>query len=688
MAVQQKPRRGRQPDSIEAARERSVDTSGDESGQQIQFEEGFTGKVMIGTLFVCLIMLPGSIYLGLLAGQGLGAAAQWVTIVLFAEIARRSFLPLKRQEIYCLFYMAGSLTATGFGRLDGISGGPFGAFIGIQYIMQSPAMINVVHLLPAWVGPQPGSPAYTHRSLLDAAWAIPIVVLLFQQIFDRMKWMGLGYLLFRVTSDVERLPFPFASIAASGATALAEASTKEDSWRWQVFSTGTIVGLVFGFFYLAVPIFTGVTIGKPLSILPIPFFDLTPNTERILPTSLTGYNPDLGQLLLGFILPYSIVLGGFLSSVGAQIVANPIMYAYGQNHLGPDGLNGIFPHWVHGSPTIQTKASIDFDFWMSFGIGTQLAIAVLGIVSVLIMVSKGRGAERNAERGSLGKVPEGRGDFPWQAALGAWLLATLGYVWLNHWLVPAFPIAIVIFYGLIWTPLNSYVSARLIGLTGQGVNFPFLNQAVVLRSGYHQPDIWFAPLPLNDYGPQAQKFREIELTGTKFTSILKLEAFMLPLILLFSFVYWGFLWHTNDIPSSQFPYAQKFWPLSVIQLSIWTQINSGSGATWAIHAIKPPVIGIGAVFAGAMYGATLLFKWPLLFFYGFIGGIGNLPHNTIPTMIGALFGRYYFAKRFGLERWQLYTPVLLAGFACGTGLIGMAAIALALIAKTVNYLPF
>ena len=86
---------------------------------------------------------------------------------------------------------------------------------------------------------------------------------------------------------------------------------------------------------------------------------------------------------------------------------------------------------------------------------------------------------------------------------------------------------------------------------------------------------------LNDYGPQAQRFREIELTGTKFTSILKLEAFMLPLILLFSFVYWGFLWHTNDIPSSQFPYAQKFWPLSVIQLSIWTQINSGNGATWA-----------------------------------------------------------------------------------------------------------
>jgi len=686
-SLQQKNKRGA-PGDIEAARERAEDTSGDEGGQQIQFENGFTGKVVVGALFVCLIMLPGAIYLGLVAGQGLGAAAQWVTIVLFSEIARRSFLPLKRQEIYCLFYMAGALAGSGFGALPGISGGPFGTFIATQYIMQSPAMANVVPFLPHWIGPQPGSPAYQHRSLLDAAWLIPIIILIAGQVFDRMKWMGLGYLLFRVTSDVERLPFPFAPIAASGATALAEASTKEDSWRWQVFSTGTIVGLIFGFFYLAIPIFTGVALGHPVTILPIPFADLTPNTERILPTALTGYNPDLGLVLLGFILPYSIVLGGFISSIGAQIVTNPLMYLYGKAHPSANGLNGIFPHWISGSPTIQTKVSIDFDFWMSFGIGTQLAIAVLGIGAVLITVLRSRGTEQRAQRGSLGKLPEGRGDFPWQAAAGAWFAATLGYVFLNHLLVPGFPILIVVFYGLIWTPLNSYVSARLIGLTGQGISFPFLREAAVLRSGYTKPDIWFAPLPLNDYGGQAQKFREIELTGTKFTSILYLELFMLPLILITSFLYWGFLWHTNDIPSSQFPYAQKFWPLSVIQLSIWTQINSGNGASWALHAIKAPVIGIGAAAALALYGATMLFKWPVMFFYGFIGGIGNLPHNTIPTMIGALLGRYYFSKRFGLERWQLYTPVLLAGFACGTGLIGMSAIALALIGKTVNYLPF
>jgi hypothetical protein len=687
-SLEENPKR-RPLNDIEAARERVEDESGDEGGaQQIQFENGFTGKVMVGTIFVCLIMLPGAIYLGLVAGQSLGAAAQWVTIVLFSEIARRSFLPLKRQEIYCLYYMAGALAYTGFGAggLPGISGGPFGNWIALQYLMQSPALAPIVHQLPHWIGPQPGSRAYTQRTFIDSAWTVPLIILLLGQLFDRMKWMGLGYLLFRLTSDVERLPFPFAPIAASGATALAEASSKEESWRWRVFSTGTIIGLVFGFFYLAIPIFTGVVFSKPVSLLPIPFIDLTPSTERALPTALVGYNPDLGALMFGFILPFPIVLGGFLSSVIAQIGLNPILYHIGQLHPN-HGLNSIFPHWIPGSPTIQTQTALNFDFWLSFGIGTNIAIAVIGLAVIFRTLGRGKNQEQKARRGTFAPPP-GRGDFPWPMALGAWFTASIGYVVLCHWLVPDFPFTWVIFFALVWTPLNSYISARMVGLTGQPVTFPYLNQGAVLASHYTRPDIWFAPLPLNDYGPQAQRFREIELTGTKFTSILKLELFMFPLILIASFVYWGFLWKTTDIPSPQFPFAQKLWPQSAVMFSIFTQINAPGGASWAKHAFHTNYMAMGGGFALIFYLLTLIFKWPLLFFYGFIGGIQNLPANAIPTFLGAMLGRLYFARRLGVERWQLYTPVLLAGFACGTGLIGMAAIALALIAKTVNYLPF
>ena len=52
-------------------------------------------------------------------------------------------------------------------------------------------------------------------------------------------------------------------------------------------------------------------------------------------------------------------------------------------------------------------------------------------------------------------------------------------------------------------------------------------------------------------------------------------------------------------------------------------------------------------------------------------------------MIGA-FGALFLEKRFGVERWRQYGPVLLAGGACGMGLIGMSAVAIALIS---NQLP-
>ena len=42
-----------------------------------EFAEGFTLKTVLGALFLSVIMLPGSIYLGLMMGQSMGPAGQW-----------------------------------------------------------------------------------------------------------------------------------------------------------------------------------------------------------------------------------------------------------------------------------------------------------------------------------------------------------------------------------------------------------------------------------------------------------------------------------------------------------------------------------------------------------------------------------------------------------------------------------
>ena len=64
------------------------------------FEEGFRWSSLLGAIFVALLMVPGAIYMGLLAGVGIGGAAQWVTVILFIEVARRAHKHLGKSEIF------------------------------------------------------------------------------------------------------------------------------------------------------------------------------------------------------------------------------------------------------------------------------------------------------------------------------------------------------------------------------------------------------------------------------------------------------------------------------------------------------------------------------------------------------------------------------------------------------------
>jgi hypothetical protein len=211
-----------------------------------------------------------------------------------------------------------------------------------------------------------------------------------------------------------------------------------------------------------------------------------------------------------------------------------------------------------------------------------------------------------------------------------------------------------------------------------------------MKSGYHGIDLWFMPFPMNDVGWAAQRFREVELTGTKFTSIIKAEIWMLPILLLASFIFWAFFWHTSAIPSSQFPYANMFWPLNVTYRVLWMSatVEGGGAVKQFLGAIRASVIIPSAIGGLLFYGALTAARVPVLFFYGFVGGVGQFVHGALSNMIGAVLGRYYFSKRFGIEEWHRYAPVLLAGFSCGMGLIAMVAIALGLITKSVNFLPF
>ena len=649
----------------------------DAQDQPIDFQEGFNVKTVIGIFFLGLFMIPGSIYLNLIAGQSLGPAAEWTTIILFIEVARRSFTTLRRQEIYMLYYVAASLTA-GVGLA--LSGGPFAQLIWVQYFLQSSGAkaFGIDDQIPSWIAPPADSIAIIERSLFHPDWLIPILLITVLHIFNRASAFTLGYGLFRITSDIERLPFPLAAIQAEGATALAESSAGKESWRWRSFSIGAMMGLVFGAFYIGVPAITGALLSEPITLIPIPFVDLTRNTESILPSVAVAIELGLGPILTGFVLPYWIVIGSAIGAILTMIL-NPILYDFGILHT-----------WSPGMDTIQTTLVNDIDFWMSVRIGTAFSVALLGGWSIWTSLRKrSKKAKIPGKRGSM-KLPTGRGDFPLTVIFGAFVLLTVGYIVLSWRLVPGFPILFFVLYGFIYTPLSSYASARLRAITGADLQFPLIKEATFILSGYKGIDIWFAPIPVFNYGGQAQAFREIELTGTRFSSVLKAELLMIPVLLFCSLLFWHFIWGLAPIPSQAYPYAQKFWQQQATMQALWYSSTAGAGFenSYLLEALKVPYMVSGAVFGVAAYAILAVFNMPVMLIFGMIASVGTVPHAVFPQLFGALPGRYYMEKKFGRQKWHRYTPVLAAGYACGTGLVGMATVAVALISKTVSPLVY
>ena len=781
-----------------------------------EFEDGFTLKAILGVFFVAFIMVPGNMYLSLMIGGSLGAAAEWVTIILFAEITKRSFTTLKRQEVYLLFYVAASLISAETGAFEGL--------LYNQYLVQSPAakQFGITKLIPTWVAPPPDSQAIIERTFLHRDWFMPIVLLVAGMLISRVSWFTMSYALFRLNSDYERLPFPFAPVNAQGATALAETTEGTETWRWRVFSAGAMIGLVFGAIYVALPAISGALLTEPIQLIPIPFVDFTQVTGNFIPATPLGFTAHLGPVFAGLVVPFWGVIGTFIG-VCVAAVANPILYTY----TPPWRDEPYLLLWRQGMGTIDTFFVNNVDFWMSFGIGTTIAIALIGVFQVVQGVRRSRSASAESGDRRSFEVPKGRGDFPIWIALVLYGVATTALIGIAAWLLPGFSqfIWFFLFFGFVFTPFQSFVNARLVGLVGQTVEIPFVREATIILSGYRGVDIWFIPFPIGNYGAQTQKFREIELTGTKFTSIMRAEIFMVPIILFTSFLYGSYIWKLAPIPSASYPYAQLIWRLRAYQQCLfitgtmkselnvtsqeadWTPANlieeewwywrtrlvdtawldsdgeygkvgpwsetsvfytyfdSGepdiaadrflrdavdpnaeiqgglpslshispimdqvarsprpnlrvkaeefipagwhyyfevdtdplftsswiqrsTDEPWLFRALKPEVIAIGAGFGLVSFTVLSVLGLPILLIFGFVRSLTVLPHFIVTEIVGALLARYYFWNKYGKKEWRQYAPILAVGFACGMALMGMAAVGVALIQKSVSVLLF
>ena len=637
------------------------------------FDEGLTLASFLGTLFVALVMVPGALYMELVAGAGIGGAAQWVTVLLFVEVAKRANAKLNRAQLFILFYMAGMVMSTNVWNTP----------LFTQFLVRSDAAVStgVANDIPHWVAP-PNLDSLP-RTFLAKAWLPFIGLMLFREIMGRLSSAILGYGLFRVTSDVEDLPFPMAPVGAQGIVAIADqvdgsARTSGASVRWRMFCVGCGVGMVFGLVYMALPTITGAFFSRPLQIFQIPFADFTPYTQKFLPAVATGYSFDLGNVILGMTLPFWSMVGSFVGLI-FTFVMNPILY-----------LTGHMSTWNEGDTTVVTLFANNVDFYFSFQIGISLAIAVFGIWIAFRTMRKGRGNASSRRRAEEVKAhAAARGHIPDALVLATYAFACTAYILMCGWLIDWHRgvMVVLLFFAFLYTPLISYVTARLEGLAGQVIEIPFITEISFILSGYTGAKIWFLPIPKANYGVQVVSYKQAELLGCKFGSVWKAQLLLFPIIILSSLFFSSFIWSLAEIPSAVYPYTEKIWDLTAkntclvysATLGEYSQFSEALG--WGRF-----LAGFGS--AGAVMGLLGWFGAPTMLFFGVVRGLGQTaPHTVVPNFLGALIGKFYFERRYKRE-WRKMIPVVSSGFFVGTGLISILSVGFVFLAKAVSTVAY
>jgi hypothetical protein len=207
--------------------------------------------------------------------------------------------------------------------------------------------------------------------------------------------------------------------------------------------------------------------------------------------------------------------------------------------------------------TVDTVFANNFDFYMSFGIGLGLAIAVVGIWTVVRSFMDPEASKYRGTLKDLFNPPAGRGDFNFWISIGIYVVSTVAYIFLCIWLVPGFPWLFFVAYGFLYTPIVSYITARMEGIAGQFVSLPLVREASFIAGarffGYQGIEIWYAPIPIHNYGKATVDFREIELTGTSIRGIIKAEIVVFPVVMIASLLFSQFIWRLAPIPSSAYP---------------------------------------------------------------------------------------------------------------------------------------
>ncbi|MEM2514459.1 MAG: hypothetical protein QXT06_02115 [Candidatus Bathyarchaeia archaeon] len=626
-----------------------------------RFEKGLTLRTSLAIFFASFLFMPISIYLQLTAGAAIGSIAVFATVILFSEISLAVGSPLKKQELFIIFQMCGIAATTTY-MVELIYRG---------YMVTSPLSQSfrimgrsMPEMIPSWWAPPSSSESYIIRTLFHLDWLIPSLLTVVFGIFTILTEFAILTITSLLYIEVEKLPFPMASLTADMVTTLAE----REPYKIGLFSEAAILGAIIGALFHLPRLFLGI------EIVPFPWADFTNLTDQILPGAIIGVATEPLSYISATLIPWIPAAYIFVTSIIVYIILNPLFIKV---------IPQAFPKWSEeymsgmGISLIYQRSQINV--WLVPGLIFSIMISAFFTIKDAKIVSR---ALRSLSLLSSRET----GYFRLPIILGMYFIGTLGSVITFHILVPDMPIIMPLLFSVGLSFLNGIVGARILGETGQTFSLPTGNiwRTYVYLSGYQGVAGWLIS-PVIGGGLSSGWTQDIKvayLTRTRPGDFFK--AFILAWIAyrISGFIWGSFLWTFAPIPSSTYPATLISWPLSLMVDGIWItrQID-----------VRTDIILYSSICVAAILLLSVALPEFLRIPFSLSGvavGVMTPPPSTIPLFIGSSISRFLIPKIFGERWWRENRALIVSGFATGEGIIIGFGIIAALIRRSIWSWPF
>jgi hypothetical protein len=601
-----------------------------------------------------LVFMPVSIYGYLTAGADISGAAVLLIIILFGELLRSTGSPFSKQELFIILEVVGGIAATPMTFYWLI----YRSFLVISPFFQAAILngVSLSSLMPYWLVPPLGSSAYVTRTFIQPDWFMPILIIVIGYMLGVLAEFSLGMIVSYMFIEVETLSWPLAAVDAEMVTTLSE----RESESMKMFLISLTIGAAVGFLVFGLNL-----VGTPL--VPIPWIDLTPYTQSLLPGSAFGLSTNPAVFAFGFLLPIGFTACMLAGSFATWIIGNNLFLTV---------FSDVFPAWkatyFQGMTLIAIQRYAYISVWFVPHIGFILCLAIF------LTAKYSKSIIRTFK--SLGKVKIGmdQGYLPLPLLLIMFFSGTGGFVVLTYLLIPEIPFYIIALYSIGLSFTLALVAAMLKGELALTLNTPPIWPALLYFSQYSGISGWiFYPLlALGSQGWLPQATMAAKLTGTKVRDLYKALIVASLLSFVIGFIFMNFFWGVASIPSTIYPYTMIDLPSAALTTTMLATgvINMNLQVLFGSMGIAGLVCVVG-------YVLNALIHLPLFGPYALITGFTVSPPFSIMMFAGSLLGNLYLSRVLGKTRWTTMRYRIVAGIMAGIGIVVGIGISLSIIGK-------